>query len=126
MVNGNDIHTHRLLTVKLQTTPSICTSHMIFIVDQSGSMRKSDVDNFATRSDAAFGAIATEYIGEQIETQISSNTQFTDVVTIIEMRDNSYILIEREPVTNFLFNKVLKLKNKARPKSHGVFMAALN
>ena len=73
-----------------------CTTHSIVIIDQSGSMRKSDVNAFRSRSDAAFGTLALDYIAEQLYQQ--GDGFFVDAVTIVEMNDTGSILFHKEPL----------------------------
>lgn len=58
---------HEKLVRHIKKNPQMCTSHTVLIVDSSGSMKKCDVDDFKTRSDAAYGTIALDYIGKQID-----------------------------------------------------------
>jgi hypothetical protein len=51
---SSEFYAHESLRDKMCQMPALCTSHVILIVDQSSSMRKCDVDNFRTRSDAVF------------------------------------------------------------------------
>ncbi len=68
-------------------------------------MRTCDVQDFKTRSDAGFASIALDLLGNQIDVNGSA---LTDAVSLIEMRDAATTVIEREPMTNVLFNKMLK------------------
>ncbi|KAH9096406.1 hypothetical protein LEN26_017495 [Aphanomyces euteiches] len=97
---------HESLRARLLITPSACTSHSIVVVDQSGSIRTSDVDDFRTRSDAVFGTIALDLIGKHLDDDQGAISG-TDVMTIIEMRDEATTVFYREPLTNVLFNKVV-------------------
>ncbi len=38
-LQNGDLEMHQALALKLNTMPSICTSHIVLVVDQSGSMR---------------------------------------------------------------------------------------
>jgi hypothetical protein len=75
---------------------SQCTTHSIIIIDQSGSMRNCDVDCFRSRSDAAFGTFALDYIAEQLYQQ--EDGFFVDAVTVIEMNDFGSVLFHKEPL----------------------------
>ncbi|CAK4072177.1 unnamed protein product [Aphanomyces euteiches] len=97
---------HESLRARLLFTPSACTSHSIVVEDQSGSIRTSDVDDFRTRSDAVFGTIALDLIGKHLDDDQGAISG-TDVMTIVEMRDEATTVFYREPLTNVLFNKVV-------------------
>eukprot|EP00798_Chlamydomonas_sp_ICE-L_P008943 gene8943-12780_t len=97
-VSSGDIDVHEESARKLRTAPHLCTSHIV-------SMKKCDVADHKTRSDAVFGTIALDLIGHQID---HADTTLTDAVTLIEMRDYARTVFEREPLTNVLFNKMLR------------------
>lgn len=108
----------------LQDDPHLLTTHSILIIDQSGSMRISDVNGFRTRSEAAYGCLALDYVAEQLYDR--GDELFVDAVTIIEMNDNGTIFIEREPLDWVLFNKLLTRQGEAKPRSHGNYVNSLN
>ena len=86
-------------------------------------MRTCDVEDFKTRSDAVFGSMALDLLGQQID---SRSPSLSDVVSIVEMGDSALTSFEREPVTNVLYNKVLKRMRAAKPSSHGMYIPALD
>ncbi|CAM9383238.1 unnamed protein product, partial [Chrysoparadoxa australica] len=114
---------HHELTRLLDAQRHRCTSHTaVLVVDQSGSMRGCDVADFRTRSDAVFGTVALDLLGNLIDL----GDVGADVLTLIEMRDTSQIVFNREAVTNVLFNKMLKKQREATPSSHGNYEPALD
>eukprot|EP00798_Chlamydomonas_sp_ICE-L_P029668 gene29668-5083_t len=121
-VSQLDERIHKEAAESLLTLPHSSTSHCILIVDQSGSMRTCDVVDHKTRSDAVFGCIALDLLGRQID---QAGTALTDAVTLIEMRDKATTVFEREPMTNVLFNKMLRQKKEATPSHHGNYVPAL-
>lgn len=114
---------HDRATRILIDDPGLCTTHSIIIIDQSCSMSTCDVNCFRSRSDAAYGTLALDYIAEQLYQM--GDEFFVDAITIIEMRDEGSILVEREPLDWILFNKVLNRMSNARPKSHGNYLESL-
>jgi hypothetical protein len=80
----------------------VCTTHVVLVIDQSGSMKTHDVADFKNRSEAAYGTIALELLGKRLD---GGHTRPTDVVSVIEMSDTASVLWEREPITNVLYNK---------------------
>ena len=114
---------HDRATRILIDDPGLCTTHSIIIIDQSSSMSTCDVNCFRSRSDAAYGTLALDYIAEQLYQM--GDEFFIDAITIIEMRDEGSILVEREPLDWILFNKVLNNMSNARPKSHGNYLQSL-
>jgi hypothetical protein len=57
-------------------------------------MRTCDVNCFRSRSDAAYGTLALDYIAEQLYQQ--GDEFFVDAVTIVEMNDTGSILMHKE------------------------------
>lgn len=80
----------------LREDPHLCTTQSIIVIDQSGSMKTCDVNGFRSRSDAAFGTLALDYIAEQLYQQ--GDDFFVDAVTVIEMNDTGSLLVYKEPL----------------------------
>ena len=99
------------------------TSHTVLVVDQSGSMNSSDIMGHRSRSRGAFYAIASQLIGQPL---IREELSFTDVFTIIDMRDTACVTISQEPCTWELYNKIVDLADDAlRASGHGNYLPAL-
>jgi hypothetical protein len=107
----------------LRDDPQLCTTHSIIIIDQSGSMRTSDVSGFRTRSEAAYGVLALEYIAEQLHARGDDGT--VDAMSIIEMNDVGTLVVDRQPLDWVLFNTVLERQQQATPRSHGNYNQSL-
>lgn len=120
-VTSDDVKKHEQLSTKLRQRPDLLTSHTVFIVDQSGSMKTHDVDNFLNRSEAVFGTLALDYIGKQID---QSSISHTDCASLILMADDGELVIEREAIDNVLYNKILRLKGRT-PGGHGKYLPSL-
>jgi hypothetical protein len=110
---------------------TIITSHMVFIVDMSTSMNKSDMNAHKTRSHGVYYNIAEEYIAENLRPIASGlfdgkNTTFTDVITLIEMRDVPTVVFEREPITWILYNTIVVLANRNDTRNHGNYYRSLS
>lgn len=56
----NQIGEHEAAKDRLKNDPALCTSHTVIVVDQSGSMRETDVADFYNRSQAVFGMLAPQ------------------------------------------------------------------
>ena len=114
---------------RLQSGVETITSHSVFVVDKSGSMKKSDLNGHRTRSRAVYFTIAEEFLAPQLGPCNSSLwgkfTAFTDVVSIVEMRENATVVIQREPVSWILYNQLVELSELQDARSHGVFYNSL-
>lgn len=108
----------------------IVTSHTVLVVDQSASMRKSDMNGHRSRSRAVYYELAHEFLAPRLR-PISTGNPFSDstteVVTLIEMRDTPTVVFEFEPVSWVLYNKFVDLAEKPlkEMKSHGNYAPAM-
>lgn len=110
---------------RIENGTTAITSHTVLIIDQSGSMKKSDVTGHRTRSRAAYYTIANEMIALPLS---YDQIAYTDVVTVIEMRDDAVICtsINKEPITWELHNKLVDLSNETfRVNGHGNYLPSL-
>ncbi|CAM9413078.1 unnamed protein product, partial [Ectocarpus sp. 12 AP-2014] len=117
------VRDHETAKNRLKTDPSLCTSHTVIVVDQSGSMNLCDVTDFRTRSMAVFGTLALDFVGKQ---RLSGEATDRDAVSLVLMRDSAEVVFEREPMGLVLYNKFVGLHDQSRPRSHGMFLPALN
>ena len=104
---------------------SATTSHTVIVVDQSASMNKGDIMGHRSRSRGAYYTIASEMIAQPLLRYLTS---FTDVVSIIEMRDDAVLNhnIYMEPITWELHNKIVDLAEvPLSGKGHGNYLPAL-
>lgn len=114
----------QILEQKVRMLSMEITSHTILVVDQSGSMNRSDVRGHRSRSRALFYNVANDIIAQPL---IKNQVSFTDVLTIIQMRDIGKILIREEPFSWELYNTVVDLANdERRGRGHGNFIPALD
>ena len=102
------------------------TSHTVLIIDQSGSMKESDVMGHRSRSRAAYYTIANEMIASPL---LKDQLPFTDVVSIVEMRDEAVVTISKEPIAWELHNKIVELADeplRARGQGNYMYLPALS
>ena len=91
-----DQHNHVQRIIKEE--PHLCTSHFVVIVDQSGSMKTSDVNGFRNRSQAAYGCLALDCIAEQLSQDDKDMVPGIDTLILIEMNDTATIIFDMEPL----------------------------
>lgn len=99
------------------------TSHTVIVVDQSGSMRRTDVEGGATRSDAVWLTLAVDFVAKHLETQQSTDT---DVVSVVAMCQGTTVLIDRQPHDWLLFNSLIDLLRSQEPHFDGNYVPALD
>eukprot|EP01038_Epipyxis_sp_PR26KG_P010412 gene10412-13987_t len=115
---------------RLRKNPDIITSHHVMIVDKSGSMRKADINGHKSRYRSAYYTLAQDFVFTQLcdvnSKVFSANTiDYTDVVTLIEMRDNPTIIFEREPISWQLYNKLVVQQRIDDARSHGNYLPSI-
>ena len=99
------------------------TSHNVAVIDQSGSMRKMDIDEAITRSDLVWLCLAVDIVYNGIK---SGERKSTDVLSIIVMKDDAEIIIDRQPFDWILYNKLIDIMNTKKPSTGGRFIPALD
>jgi len=115
---------HGALRKILREEPHLCVSNAYIIIDQSGSMKTSDVNGFRNRSQAAYGSLALDFISEQLHGR-PRNERVVESVTMIEMKEIGEVFLEKEPLDWILFNKIIDRQKQAIPKSHGNYRESL-
>jgi hypothetical protein len=113
---------HQAARTRLQSNCS-WTSHTVVVVDQSGSMRKTDLAGGATRSDAVWLTLAVDFVAKHIE---AGTATAMDVVSVVSMGAESKVLIDRQPHDWQLFNKVVDLLRTQEPFFEGNYVPALD
>ena len=110
------------------------TSHSVLVVDMSGSMCRDDVNGARCRSDGVWLSIARDYIKIPLE---NGTRNHFDLVSIILMQgddkestgdgDAATVIIQTEPTTWILYNKVVELREWTRykPAGHGYYLPAI-
>ncbi|CAM9916247.1 unnamed protein product, partial [Heterosigma akashiwo] len=113
---------HKQACERIAVDKSSWTSHTVIVVDQSGSMRKTDVEGGATRSDAVWLTTALDYVARQLEMKESSDT---DVVSIIALGVTGTVLVNHKPHDWLLYNSVVDLLRSQLPQYPGNYVPAL-
>ena len=103
------------------------SSHIILIVDCSGSMRKQDVPGFKTRTAAVYECLAREFVEPQLallSSKTSSADNGTSVVSVIEMSSEATIVLQQVPIDEALLT-FLRERKDSYARSHGNYLPAL-
>ena len=101
-------------------------THVVVVVDSSGSMRKNDVPGFPTRTAAVYESLNRDYVRPQLDAARAGGMQLGQViVTLIEMSDDATVLHERVPIDEALFD-ALDERKTSRARSHGNYLPALD
>ncbi|GIL64651.1 hypothetical protein Vafri_18557 [Volvox africanus] len=98
------------------------TSHVLLIVDHSGSMRKNDVPGYNNRIAAVYDCLARDLV----QPQLRAGAGLGKVqVSLIEMSDDAKVVFERCALSSNLL-AFLKDRMNARARSHGNYLIALD
>jgi len=92
------------------------TSHTVVIVDQSGSMRKNDASEGATRSDIVWLALALDIVAKNLQNGERSST---DVFSLVTMCHSGGTALEFEPFDWVLYNKLVDFLRTSEPLGDG-------
>lgn len=81
--------------------PGTWKSHTVAVIDQSGSMRKTDIDEKVTRSDLVWLCLAVDIIQNGLE---NGDRDESHVLSVVSMKNGADILIDRQPFDWLLYN----------------------
>lgn len=95
--------------------------HAVLIIDNSGSMRASDVPGYETRAKAVYECLKRDFAQEQLKKGLADDV----VVTLISMSDTSSVLIDKKPLNKSLIEDFERMSRR-RPRSHGNYIPALD
>mmetsp|Transcript_8703 Transcript_8703/g.18025 ORF Transcript_8703/g.18025 Transcript_8703/m.18025 type:complete len:695 (+) Transcript_8703:188-2272(+) len=98
-------------------------SHAVIIIDQSGSMRKTDTTKGATRSDLVWLCLAVDYIGKRI---VSGEASSMDFMSIVELGGSDRCILKHQPIDWILYNKVIDYLRSRLPKGPGRYIPAID
>ena len=97
-------------------------SHVVLVVDHSGSMRRDDVPGYATRTAAVYDSLARDLVEGQVQGRSKAEGM---AVTLLEMSDDTVAVFENSALDKGLAKKLRKM-GKRRARSHGNYLPALD
>eukprot|EP00804_Cyclotella_cryptica_P022359 CCRYP_015930-RE/>CCRYP_015930-RE protein AED:0.28 eAED:0.28 QI:0/-1/0/1/-1/1/1/0/715 len=98
------------------------TSHTVAVIDQSGSMRKTDATNGVTRSDLVWLCLAVDYVGKRLK---SGEATSQDYFSLIELSSAGERLITHHPMNWILYNKIIDMLRNRSPVGDGNYLPAI-
>lgn len=115
---------HDEVSAQVRSQKEKWTSHTVVVVDMSGSMRDDDVDGARCRADGVWTSLAQDYVLKQLE---GNNCSVFDVFSVIAMRQTAKVVVECEPMTYVLYNKLVQFRDwdTIKPQGHGYYLPAL-
>ena len=103
--------------------PAGFTSHVVLLVDSSGSMRRDDVPGYESRTDAVYSCLRREFLAPQLAAA-GRGRLGQAVVSLITMNDQPTVRFQRVPVDEALDDRLSALSCIAG-RSHGNYLPAL-
>ena len=94
-------------------------SHTVVVLDQSGSMRKTDATNGATRSDLVWLCLAIDCIAKRIK---SGEATSRDYFSLVVLGNRGERLISHEPMDWMLYNKIIDMFRNRQPIGDGNYL----
>lgn len=98
-------------------------SHAVAVVDQSGSMRKTDAENGVTRSDLVWLSLAIDYVGRRLRTGEATSQ---DYFTLICLGPDAKCLIKHHPFNWILYNEIIDILRTRHPLGEGNYLPAIS
>ena len=99
-------------------------THIVLVVDNSGSMRKGDVPGYRSRTDAVYASLLHDLVLPQLK-QGSAEAESQIVVSLIEMSDDAHVLLEKVPLDEELA-RCLAQRRESYAHSHGNYLPSLS
>eukprot|EP00970_Alexandrium_tamarense_P013794 scaffold3686_cov193-Alexandrium_tamarense.AAC.22 len=98
-------------------------SHAVIVVDQSGSMRKTDATKAVTRSDLVWLCLAVDYVGKRLR---SGEATSDDYLSLVELSGSNEYLLMQEPVDWILYNRIIDFLRHRHPTLPGNYLPAID
>ncbi|KAJ1475844.1 kinase-like domain-containing protein, partial [Baffinella frigidus] len=100
-------------------------THVVLVVDASGSMRKCDVSGYPSRTYAVYDCLVKDFLKLQLQLLAGrGGAESSTNVTLIEMSDAATVIFEREPIHARLGEK-FRERMLSTARNHGNYLPAL-
>lgn len=101
-------------------------THVVLVVDDSGSMRTTDVHGYTNRKMAVYDCLVKDFLRTQLQRLEGRGGEESSVlVTLIRMNRDATVVFEREPLHARL-EATLLAQMDAKAKGHGNYLEALD
>lgn len=105
----NEYHTNAKYL--LERKPELSTSHIVLVIDDSGSMldKKNGIHLYRDSQQAAFSITALEFVAEQLFNKTAVNS---DLLSLIKFNSTASTEFSHEPIDWIVYNKLLSHRNE--------------
>lgn len=100
---------HVFMRRRIQAELSIWTSNSVLVVDRSGSMRAGDIWGSRNRLSSVWLSVALDFLAHRLESGCACET---DVISIVTLEETPVLVVEEEPCTWVLYNKLVALHKR--------------
>ncbi|KAL7531685.1 hypothetical protein ACHAXR_004178 [Thalassiosira sp. AJA248-18] len=119
---SKDMEDEHLQASRDTANHELWNSHTVAVVDQSGSMRKTDAENGVTRSDLVWICLAVDYVGRRLRTGEATSR---DYFSLIELGPDGRCLIKEHPFNWILYNNIIDMLRTRQPLGAGNYLPAI-
>lgn len=97
-------------------------THVVLVVDASGSMRKDDVSGYPSRTSAVYDCLVKDFLTPQLQLLAGrGGGESSAIVTLIEMSDAATVIFEREPLYASL-EGLFRQQMRTTARNHGNYL----
>eukprot|EP00798_Chlamydomonas_sp_ICE-L_P022993 gene22993-30181_t len=97
------------------------STHVVVVIDCSGSMRKGDVPGYKSRTQAVYDTVAKDLVEKHLNSKVYSLQ-----LSLIEMSDEAKVVLERVAWDNDLLRFLKRRATSMYARSHGNYLPALD
>jgi Mg-chelatase subunit ChlD len=110
--------------VKIKLDKGAWLSNTVIVIDTSGSMSEGDIWGARTRLDAAWIAVALDFLAHRLETGAASHMC---VISIVTLGREANVVVREQPSSWILYNWLIRTYRKKRipPYGHGPYFPSL-
>jgi Mg-chelatase subunit ChlD len=110
--------------VKIKADKNAWLSNTVIVIDTSGSMSEGDIWGARTRLDAAWIAVALDFLAHRLETGAASHMC---VISIVTLGREANVVVREQPSSWILYNWLIRTYTEKRipPYGHGPYFPSL-
>jgi Mg-chelatase subunit ChlD len=109
---------------KIKSNKNAWLSNTVIVIDTSGSMSESDIWGARTRLDAAWIAVALDFLAHRLETGTASHMS---VISIVTLGRAANVVVCEQPSSWILYNHLIRIytEKSIPPYGHGPYFPSL-
>jgi Mg-chelatase subunit ChlD len=110
--------------VKINSDKNAWLSNTVIVIDTSGSMNEGDIWGARTRLDAAWIAVALDFLAHRLETGAACHMS---VISIVTLGQAANVVVREQPSSWILYNWLIRtyMEKSIPPYGHGPYFPSL-